>query len=148
VAMFAEGAVPREAQSHLPGSYFPRRGPGDEWIDWQDSSRNIYNKIRGICRPAPGARTWFAETEIVLWRALYDPDWPEYIATPGQVVGIEPGGGLRVKTGDSTIVLEEWESTGDSPLPRIRIGQRFGINLAQRMVELSTELATLRASKK
>lgn len=132
VDLLALGDYERRPQAHLPGSYFPRRGPGDEWLDWHDGSRNLYNKIRALAAPAPGARTLFGKRQLIIWRARFDPDWPCYIATPGQVVGIEIDGSVRVKTGDSTIVLEQLAvgepQAGESP-PKLRIGDRLGTDL-------------------
>lgn len=142
VELLASGDFERRPQAHLPGSYFPRRGPGDEWIDWSDTSRNIYNKIRGIAAPGPGARTLLDGRPVILWRADYDPSWPKYLATPGQVVGVEPTG-VRVKAGDSTLVLTRIElpDDGQGPrLPRFRIGTRFGLNLYQEILHLQGQL--------
>lgn len=140
VDLLASGNYSRTSQKDHPGSYFPRRGPGDEWLDWSDSSRNIYNKIRAISAPAPGSRTVLGDREVVIWRARYETTWPVYIGTPGQVVGIEPDG-VRVKTGDSTIVLTEMGfADGDAHPPRLAIGTRFGINLHARLIELERRL--------
>lgn len=147
VELLAAGNFERRRQAHLPGSYFPRRGPGDEWIDWQDSSRNIYNKIRGIGAPGPGARTLLEERPVILWEAVYDPAWPQYLATPGQVVGVESAG-VRVKTGDATLVLSRVELPDDAQgprTPRFRIGTRFGLNLHEENLRLRRQISELGA---
>jgi methionyl-tRNA formyltransferase len=120
VSLLAVGKAPRQPQNHALASYFTARREGDEWIDWRDSSLNIYNKIRAITAPGAGARARMAGERITLWRARYETAWPAYIATPGEVVGREDGG-IRVKTGDSTILLTEIESTKIS----FPIGARF-----------------------
>lgn len=126
VALIDSGQFERRKQSHLPGSYFPVRGVGDEWLDWSDTSFNLYNKIRGITRPAPGALTVLDGRQITIWRALYDPDWPKYIANPGQVVG-RLQDGVIVKTGDSTLLVQEIQPAGGEPqVPTWRIGTRLG----------------------
>jgi methionyl-tRNA formyltransferase len=114
----------------LPGTYFCGREDGDEWLDWVDSSLNLYNKVRAITRPGPGARTLLGDREVIIWRAAYDRSWPSYVATPGQVVGRSEQG-VMVKTGDSTLLLEEAQ-IGDeaSRKPAWPIGTRLGINLA------------------
>ncbi|MBN1517176.1 methionyl-tRNA formyltransferase [Candidatus Sumerlaeota bacterium] len=121
------GNFERIKQSHLPGSYFPRRGEGDEWLDWLDSSRNLYNKIRGISAPAPGAATMIDDRKVVIWKAHYDPSWPNYIATPGQVVGVNPEQGVLVKTGDSTLLIQKVQYVGENEphVPKWRIGRRL-----------------------
>ena len=144
VDLLRAGNYSRTVQSHLPGSYFPRRGPGDEWLDWHDTGLNIYNKIRGIAAPAPGARTLLDDREVVVWGARYQLDWPSYIATPGQVVGVEDDG-VRIKSGDSTIVVTAIEfpddPSGGRHQPRLRIGTRFGKNLEARLAALEAQLS-------
>ncbi len=137
-------------QAHLPGTYFAARGEGDEWLNWEDSSLNIYNKIRAITRPGPGARTLWGAKTVIIWKARYDPSWPAYTATPGQVVGRRPGEGVIVKTGDSTILITEIQTEGEGPkIPKWRIGTRLGLNhvavihqLLQRVAALEEKLQT------
>jgi methionyl-tRNA formyltransferase len=132
VDLLANGEYERIPQAHLPGTYFPAREEGDEWLHWADSSRDLYNKIRAIARPAPGAKTVLGEDEITVWQATYDPTWPTYKANPGQVVGREKGRGVLVKTGDSTLLLEEIQVGGQPPhRPSWRIGTRLGVDFGR-----------------
>ena len=87
----------------------------------------MHNFIRGIAAPGPGARTMLAQDRIIVWRAFYDPSWPNYIATPGQVVGRHRTGAL-VKTGDSTILVQAIERHAGAEQPNWRIGTRLGSN--------------------
>ena len=146
VNLLISGDFQRRPQAHLLGSYFPQRGPGDEWIDWNDSSLNIYNKIRAISSPGPGARTYLEDNELILWQASYDVGWPSYIATPGCVVGVNPTKGIRVKTSDSTILIEqiEFPNGKEGPhIPKMKIGTRFGINQQMRIIQLEEKLRCL-----
>ena len=124
------GIAERRPQSHRDGTYFSRRRSGDEWIDWSADSLTIYNKIRAISHPGPGAMTSLNGEPLILWRAQYDPLWPRYIATPGEIVGVEPEG-VRVKTADSTILLTRVDHEGQETTPQrpvFRIGVRFQAN--------------------
>ena len=42
------------------GMYFGMRQSGDEIIDWNQSSRQIFNFIRALCVPGPQATSWIA----------------------------------------------------------------------------------------
>jgi len=130
VELVACGNYTTERQAEAVGTYFGGRGEGDEWLDWADSSVNLHNKVRGISRPGPGARTLLDRQRIVIWRAYYDPAWPKYMATPGQVVGRQPGDGVFVKTGDSTLLVQEVEIAGQVGPPSWRLGTRLGVSLA------------------
>lgn len=128
VRLIEQGRASRTPQNHLLGTYFARRIPGDEYIDWRDTSLNIYNKIRAITHPGPGARSALQGRPLVIWQAEYDLDWPKYLATPGEVVGHTVDRCVRVKTGDSTIVLRslQLEDEDEVGVPGFRIGTRLG----------------------
>jgi methionyl-tRNA formyltransferase len=144
VSLIANGEVELQPQAHLHGTYFSKRQNGDEWLDWSDSSHNIYNKIRAITHPGPGARTLLDGQVVTVWRAFYDPAWPTYIATPGQVVGRSPNEGIVVKTGDSTLLLQEVQlEHSESHTPQWRIGSRLGLNLMAYLRSLEARLAAL-----
>lgn len=129
VAMLESGQYERKSQSGEQGTYFPGRGPDDEWLDWNDTSFNLHNKVRAIARPGPGAKTLIGETEVRIWRAHFDTSWASYIATPGVVVGRRDGG-VFVKTGDSVLLIHEIQVPGRAPeAPEWRLGTKLGINL-------------------
>ena len=122
-------AANTDSQTLEEGTYFPGRGPDDEWLNWADTSLHLHNKIRAITRPAPGARTVLGNSEVRIWRAFYDPSWPNYLATPGVVVG-RCADGVRVKTGDSTLLLHEIQLAGNDPeVPIWRPGTKLGIDV-------------------
>lgn len=125
------------------GTYFPGRGRDDEWLDWNDTSFHLHNKIRAITRPGPGARTWLADGEIRIWRAFYDPSWPSYIAKPGAVVG-RSADGVYVKTCDSVIRIEEVESETNGPeRPHWPPGTRLGLDLVCMLTTLENRFKAI-----
>ncbi len=113
----------RRPQPH-EGEYWRRRGPGDEDIDWTRPSVEVYNLIRAVSRPGPGARTWDGRgRERIVWRAAYELGWPRVRARPGVVLPGE-GGSIRVATADSTILLQEVRDPEGRPVP-MRAGERL-----------------------
>lgn len=128
------------------GTYFGGRREGDEWLDWAQSSTDVYNKIRGITHPGPGARTMIGERPVIIWRAAYDPRWPRYRATPGEVVGRSPGAGVIVKTGDSTVLVQDIQEVGRTPeVASWSIGARLGVNPAAMLSMLLARADRLQA---
>lgn len=137
------GELKRQPQRNLSSTYFSGRSEGDEWIDWSATSFDLYNKVRAISRPGPGARTLLGDKAVIIWKAAYDPNWPTYIATPGQVVGRSDDGAV-VKTGNSTIVLKEVQvDNGPCEVPAWPIGTRLGINLFSLIQSLQSRIREL-----
>ncbi len=145
VAQLLDGRAVRRPQDHARATYYGGRGPGDEWLDWRASSRDLHNKVRGITRPGPGARTILDGRPVVVWRAHWEPTWPCYLATPGQVVGRDRRGVL-VKTGDSTLLLLEVQQGDErAAIPDWPIGTRLGVDANVMLSALVGRLETLEA---
>lgn len=104
---------------HPLGFYCTARVDGDERLNWNQPSRDIFNFVRAICRPGPEARTFCGDVEIKINRVELLPDAPGHKGIPGAVLGECPDG-LFVKTADSYLKVVEW-----SGIDRIRIGDRF-----------------------
>jgi methionyl-tRNA formyltransferase len=95
------------------------RIPGDELIQWNQPSRDVFNFVRAICRPGPEARAVWGATEFRINRVEFLADAPVYKGIPGAVVGVEANGFL-VKTADSYVRVREW-----SGVERFRVGDRL-----------------------
>ena len=109
----------KQASIHPVGFYCTQRKEGDEIIDWNQTSREIFNFIRAICKPGPMARSFINGKEIKINRAVLVRKAPEYKCVNGSVIGVQDNGFL-VKTSDNFIKIVEWEYDG-----RIKIGDRF-----------------------
>jgi methionyl-tRNA formyltransferase len=104
---------------HPLGFYCTGRREGDERLDWNQRSRDIFNFVRSICRPGPEARTFLENIEIKINRVQYLYDAPSYKGIAGAVVGVE-NNAFFVKTSDSYIKVTEW-----SGCSKLRIGDRL-----------------------
>lgn len=101
------------------GMYCGMRGPGDETIDWNAGSREIFNFVRAICRPGPMAASRLNGKEIKINRVREVKGAHRYINTPGQILG-KTEHGFYVKTGDTFIEVTEYQYEG-----KIRTGDRM-----------------------
>lgn len=50
-------------------TFYEKRTPDDGKIDWNSSMYHIYNLIRGVTKPYPGAFTMKGDTKIMIWKA-------------------------------------------------------------------------------
>ena len=91
------------------GLYCSARKEGDEIIDWNQKSRDVFNFIRSISPPGPVATTFFKNIEIKIIKAEFIKDAPVYKGIPGAILVSRPDF-LLVKTKDSYIKITEWTS--------------------------------------
>ncbi|MCB1168054.1 MAG: methionyl-tRNA formyltransferase, partial [Leptospiraceae bacterium] len=88
------------------GFYCVGRGPGDELLDWKQTSREVFNFVRALSDPGPRARTLLGDAEIQINAVRYFGDAPVYRGIPGSVVG-KDGDTFFVKTLDSFVQVLE-----------------------------------------
>ncbi len=103
--LLRDGNAPRIPMDLKAGSYFGGRKPADGLIDWTRGAVQIYNLIRGVTHPYPGAFTFLDGKKVVIWQA-----WPvEGIGEPGNFVSTEP---LLVGTGAGLLEISSLQVEG------------------------------------
>src|ERR1019366_7805942 len=99
---------------------FGGRKPEDGRIPWSQTSRQIFNLIRAVTDPYPGAFAAVGSARLMGW-------WPEpkRIATqgrrgqPGELLCLDP---LVVATGDGALELPRVEWRHAQPAPTLCVG--------------------------
>lgn len=141
------GAARRIPQSTLDpvGFYCGRRREGDEWIDWNWTSERIFNFIRALTPPGPGARCQPEGTPTRILGSRKIPQAPAYLATPGEVLG-RTKDGVVVKTGDTTLLLTcaaTLDPAAQPFIPRWTIGTRLSIDPMTELTRLQERVHRL-----
>jgi methionyl-tRNA formyltransferase len=101
------------------GFYCAARKEGDERLDWDQKSRDVFNFVRAICHPGPEARTFLEEMEIRIKKIQYLPNARTFKGIVGSVIGVDSNS-FSVKTSDSFVKVTDW-----SGYPKPRIGDRL-----------------------
>ncbi len=114
------GERPFEPQAGEP-TYYPKRNPEDGEINWGDGTQAVYNLVRAVADPYPGAFTHADDDRIMIWDAIPFSADLEPTARAGTVVEVFWTGDFVVATADGTILVREWESPGWEPA----VGDRF-----------------------
>jgi methionyl-tRNA formyltransferase len=101
----AQGLVKAKPQDESLATYTCKRTPEDGAINWSQTSLQIYNLIRALTHPFPGAYTTLQGKKVVIWQAEL-PQTPEnYVGrVPGRILG-KRDGKIEVLTGDGIIRL-------------------------------------------
>jgi methionyl-tRNA formyltransferase len=114
------GTAPETPQDPALATYFGGRKPEDGRIDWTQASRQIFNLVRAVTDPYPGAFTDVGAARMMVWWAEEDsPAARGRTGRAGEVISAEP---LVVATGDGALELTRIEWRG-APVPFLREGQ-------------------------
>lgn len=92
--------------------YLPQRLPEDGQIDWTLSSNNVYNLIRALTKPYPGAYTKISGNRCIIWNAIpFDKLVGFDSFNPGQIIKISNGfREILIKTGDAALLITDYDT--------------------------------------
>ncbi|MHB9075197.1 MAG: formyltransferase [Desulfobaccales bacterium] len=130
--LLRSGQAPRRPQDHTRASYFGGRKPEDGRIDWRQPATSIYNLMRAVTHPYPGAFTILGGKKLFIWngRPLAAPVADLHL--PGQITAGLPDEGLLVATaeGHFLITQAQWEGEPEFLGPVVAtwehlVGQKF-----------------------
>ena len=101
-------------QAHTDEEVLPRRKPEHGRVEWFKGSRAVYDFIRALARPYPGAFSSLDGERWMIWQAALWPGEVPGPAAPGQVLGPVvspvPGAcGQAVACGRGAVILLEVE---------------------------------------
>jgi methionyl-tRNA formyltransferase len=104
--LLRDGKAIRTPMDLASGSYFGGRRPADGLIKWNKSAVEIYNLIRGVTHPYPGAFTYLEGKKIFIWQA-----WPaKGSGEAGHIVSHIP---LLVGTAEGLLEIRTLQQEGE-----------------------------------
>ncbi|MFJ7311863.1 bifunctional UDP-4-amino-4-deoxy-L-arabinose formyltransferase/UDP-glucuronic acid oxidase ArnA [Pseudomonas sp. NPDC098747] len=95
-----QGKVSESAQDESQASVFGRRTPADGKLLWQQPAEQLFNLVRAVTQPYPGAFCAVGEHKLIVWSA-------EVVKgnagqAPGRVISVNP---LRIACGEDSLVI-------------------------------------------
>lgn len=108
----AAGTAPRIPMDLSLGSYYGGRKPADGLIDWSWPALRVYNLVRAVTDPWPGAFTFLpAGQKMIVWRGM--PENPGGGGTTADHGRVRlDGGRVFVSAGEGRLELLEIEIEG------------------------------------
>ena len=109
-----QGQIPIRTDSKDYDSWYNKRTAADGKIDFKDRTRNIYNLIRGVAAPFPGAFC-YADIEdddhkVTVWEAHPFDEMMDFSGyAPGEIIDVFDGKPI-VRTVDGSIRIDRYES--------------------------------------
>ncbi|MCL2146391.1 MAG: hypothetical protein FWH52_01165 [Synergistaceae bacterium] len=100
---------------HGEAYFLPKREPDDGMIDWKQNTESIYNLVRALTSPYPGAFSICDGAKVMIWKAIpfrLPVDISRYRV--GEICQIFHGDCFVVKCGnDESILVQKWSSIGE-----------------------------------
>ncbi|WP_434122110.1 methionyl-tRNA formyltransferase [Salinicoccus roseus] len=94
-------------QKNEEASYTCARAPEDGKIVWNCTSSEIYNLVRGLTYPYPGAFTFLRNKKLIIL-SCEEYDSKNYVGRiPGRVIKVIKDSGVVVLCGDKAIYIKE-----------------------------------------
>jgi methionyl-tRNA formyltransferase len=118
IGLLLVGRAVETPQNEAEATYFGGRTPEDGRILWHWGSLRIFNLIRAVTDPYPGAFTDVGSSRLMVWWG--EPDSAAAAGrrgAPGEVLSVSP---LVVATGDGALEVTKSEWRG--PPADLRVG--------------------------
>lgn len=106
---YETGTITIRTDSKDFNSWYNKRTAADGKIDFHGRTREIYNLIRGVAAPFPGAYAMLGEKKVIIWSAHPFDEIIDFSAyEPGEVVDIFDEKPV-IRTVDGSLLIERYE---------------------------------------
>jgi methionyl-tRNA formyltransferase len=122
--LLVSGRGARLPQVQGQASYFGGRKPEDGRIDWEQPARAIFNLVRAVTHPYPGAFTTCRGRRVYVWEARPAPA-TQVVAAAGTVIATAPE--LLVQTRSEPLRLLRVQFEGEPEVLGTEWAWRYGI---------------------
>ncbi|MGA7873506.1 MAG: formyltransferase [Candidatus Binatus sp.] len=106
------GTAPRQKMDIAKGSYFGRRKPEDGRIDWRWPARRIFNLVRAVTHPYPGAFCFVGGRRLLVWEAKIGAE-DGTRGEPGRLVRETADGAVEVAAGEGSVIVKTAQFEGE-----------------------------------
>ena len=103
-------------------TFYPKRTPEDGRLNFKQPTELVYNFIRAITKPYPGAFCYLGEEKIFIWKAIpfgRGIDYPKF--KPGTICEVFQDRTFLVKTDDGTLLVLNYEPDGINIQPGFQL---------------------------
>ena len=106
---YKDGNITINTESKDFDSWYNKRTAADGKIDFHERTRNIYNLIRGVAAPFPGAFAMLGDEKVTIWSAHPFDEMIDFSAyAPGEVIDIFDDRPI-VRTVDGSLLINYYE---------------------------------------
>ena len=125
ILKFKNNNIKRTPQDNTLASYFPARKPKDGLIDWSKSAEKIFNFVRSISHPYPGAFSNTVNGRIYIWKSsIVKNKIEKKKSDTGKIVKYVKGKMFIVSCGEGFLKITDWTIIPENSL-KIYVGLKF-----------------------
>ncbi|UVM02602.1 bifunctional UDP-4-amino-4-deoxy-L-arabinose formyltransferase/UDP-glucuronic acid oxidase ArnA [Pseudomonas laurylsulfatiphila] len=95
-----QGKVSETEQDESKATVFGRRTPADGKLVWAKPAEELFNLVRAVTQPYPGAFCAVGEHKLIVWSA--DVAKGNEGQAPGRVISVDP---LRIACGEDSLII-------------------------------------------
>lgn len=118
------GAAPRRPMDVAAGSYFGGRGPADGRLEWERPAGQLYDLVRAVTHPYPGAFAHWQGAPLLVWWAR--PEAENGGGAPGTVLDVAADS-VTVQAGSGRLRLLRVQAANDDERPAGEWARRAGV---------------------
>ncbi len=109
LAAYQKGNIEIRTESKDFDSWYNKRTAADGKIDFHERTRNIYNLIRGVAAPFPGAFAMLGDEKVTIWSAQPFDEMMDFSAYEvGEVIDVFDDR-LIIRTVDGSLLINDYE---------------------------------------
>ena len=111
-------------QDHRKARYYPQRSDQDGRIDWQKNAMDVWNLVRALVHPYPGAFCFLGDQKLIIDKADVEIDNRTH-RKPGRIVEMNADGQLKVTCGYNCLVIQQFRNGETIDRTKLGVGERF-----------------------
>ena len=104
-------------------------------MQWRSPAGTVYNLIRAVTHPYPGAFTFFRGKRLFIWTARPLLSSRNGATPPASLAEVREGQGLVVGTGAGQLLLTRVQLAGEEEQRGDEFGRRHGMVRGERLGE-------------
>lgn len=126
--LILKGRFSETPQDQRLATYFGGRSRKDGLIDWSKPATEIYNLVRAVTHPYPGAFSPCAGGTLLVWWAEPDETAPTGGAAPGTVLPSRIPGALEIATGRGILRVTRAQREGGETAEGGFVARTIGVS--------------------
>lgn len=111
----SHGRVVRTPQNNTLASYFPKRVPEDGILDWNWQKERLFNWVRALSVPYPGAFSYYNNEKIIIDEIRYSPIGFDFSIKNGTIISLSENNYPILKVQNGAIEIIKLRYSPSSP---------------------------------